>query len=113
MVSVRRVLGAFVLCVAFVGGACILGPKQDDPSNATTGVDSGLGGADVGLDVGSSDTRGITDAQHDATPTTDTSALDAPGDTTPASDGDAADSTEDAPEGSTSDGGAPTDGGVE
>jgi hypothetical protein len=119
IVTLRRLLLAAIVAFAFVGGACIFGPKQDDPSdNGGPDTDSGSSAGDTASTDGfhPQDTGGgSTDASHDTTPTSDVASTDSGIDGAPG-DGGGDIGPSDAPGDATDDGasdGGSTDGSVE
>ena len=93
--TLRRLFAGSIVVLALLGGACILGPKQDDPTAANgPGDDSGFGSDAASSDgyVPRDTSTGGVDAPHDTTFTEDTTPTgdvaggdtaisDAPGDT--------------------------------
>jgi hypothetical protein len=72
LLEMRRALVFFVVTLVVAGSACILGPKQDDPANDSTGLDAGgaVDGAKADPDAGYAlDTSSGADAAADAPPT--------------------------------------------
>lgn len=115
VIESSRALLAMVLLASAALGACIIGPKQDDPESSLTGggpSDAGFDGAALDDDTGSSDKTDATvadtaspsaetgsppDAGSDTSSTADTSVSDAASDA--ATDAPASDVADDAPEG--------------
>jgi hypothetical protein len=97
IVTLRRLVLGVVIAFALTAGACILGPKQDDPDNTGPGtgdsgfnVDAASNDGNVPHDTGT----GGFDGHADTSPSSDVAGSDAPpGDSAPIPDGDAAGDT--------------------
>lgn len=119
-----RALAAFwlvtIVTIALVAGACILGPKQDDPSAGdVTSADGAAETSLPGSDGFSIDSKTSTDGAFDTAPFGDSAARDSSIDAAPPadvgpdapSDGDAETSTDGGGGGDASDAGGASDGG--